>query len=187
MNVVGASLKVRAILRVGGLAAAVLSALSTPVVAADHQVDADVIIRTFAPIDELFEYSERRLSVELDIRFELGSARLTAPAQGQLDALAEALRSAELQTQRFLIIGHTDASGLASTNKLLSQRRAGAVKAYLVDRHHVDASRLEVLGLGEEKLKNPIVPESAENRRVEVILRTGDGDGEAVREGSIEW
>jgi len=169
------------------LTVAVLSALSFPASAANDQVDADEIIRGFAPIDELFDYAERRLSVELDVRFELGSARLTAPAQGQLDRLAEALHSDELRDQRFLIVGHTDASGPADQNKRLSQRRAEAVKAYLAGRHHIAPARLEVLGLGEEKLRNPMAPDSAENRRVEVIMLTLTDHVDAPSDGSIEW
>ena len=179
-------------LRAGGIVAAMLFAPLHLAPAADDQVDAGqvdagVIIRTFAPIDELFKYSDRRLSVELDVRFELGSARLTAPAQGQLDALAEALRSAELRDQRFLIIGHTDASGSAVHNKLLSERRANAVKSYLVTGHGIDAARLHAIGLGEERLRNPIAPESAENRRVEIVLVSDDGSGIAHGQAKIEW
>ena len=112
---------------------------------------------------------ENTRSVDLYIRFSLNSAKLTKEAQSQLAELGQALNSERLAGARFEINGHTDASGKAANNKVLSLKRAKAVKDFLVDNHAAKASRFVVHGYGEERLKNTLEPNSAENRRVEII------------------
>jgi outer membrane protein OmpA-like peptidoglycan-associated protein len=70
---------------------------------------------------------------------------------------------------RFLMIGHTDAKGGREYNLKLSQQRADAVRGALIKPFEIDPSRIEAVGLGEEQLFNRINPESAENRRVQLI------------------
>lgn len=106
-------------------------------------------------------------SIALAVNFEVNSATLMSDAVDQLRSLADALKRASLAANAFIITGHTDASGRAAYNKALSQRRASAVRDFLVGAG-IDASRLAVCGMGEERLKNREEPESAENRRVEI-------------------
>ena len=54
-------------------------------------------------------------------------------------------------------------------NMTLSERRAEAVRDYLVGHFSIGASRLIAIGYGEERLKNTADPDAAENRRVEVV------------------
>ena len=68
--------------------------------------------------------------------------------------------------------GHTDATGSASTNQTLSQRRAETVRAYLTG-HGVSASGVTSVGLGSSQ---PLVLEDTDagrafNRRVELVIR----------------
>lgn len=140
-----------------------------------RRLDADAIIRNLAPIDYLPEHSGGKRTVDLDIRFEINSAKLSRSAAGQLDELAAAINAPGLRGTRFRIAGHTDASGAAAYNKALSARRAAAVKAYLVKRRGIGPARLETVGWGEERLKNPINPDSAANRRVEVTALSKPG------------
>jgi outer membrane protein OmpA-like peptidoglycan-associated protein len=82
-----------------------------------------------------------------------------------------------LVNQRFAgsaiqVRGHTDATGTASGNQALSQRRAETVRAYLAG-HGVDASGVTGVGFGSTR---PLVEENtaegrAFNRRVELALR----------------
>jgi len=69
------------------------------------------------------------------------------------------------------IEGHTDNVGKDAYNKKLSQRRADAVKAYLVKKG-IDANRLTAIGYGEEKpiADNATKAGKAENRRVEAAV-----------------
>lgn len=72
-----------------------------------------------------------------------------------------------------VIIGHTDAMGSSDYNLLLSQKRADAVREWLIRRYGMDPSKLETIGRGAQELMvvDGSVEEQAPNRRVEVILR----------------
>jgi outer membrane protein OmpA-like peptidoglycan-associated protein len=72
---------------------------------------------------------------------------------------------------RLTIEGHTDSQGDEAHNQDLSNRRAQAVKAYLVESHKVDAGRLATAGLGEGQpvADNGTSEGRAQNRRVELV------------------
>ena len=65
------------------------------------------------------------------------------------------------------IEGHADARGTPEANQVLSQRRADAVKSYLVGKG-VDAPMLKAVGAGSKAPKNTADLFSGENRRVEI-------------------
>jgi outer membrane protein OmpA-like peptidoglycan-associated protein len=75
---------------------------------------------------------------------------------------------------RLRIEGHTDSVGDDAANQSLSDRRAAAVKAYLIE-HGVDAGRLESAGMGETKpVAGNDTPEGRQtNRRVELVKLQG--------------
>ncbi len=136
-------------------------------------MEANDIVRDPAPIAYLPEHrGNSRRSINLEIRFHTGSARLTAAARTLVDRLAHALRDEQLTGSRFEIAGHTDASGGRALNQRLSARRAESVGRYLVDFHDIDPGRLITVGKGEEALKDPLNPHSSTNRRVEIINLT---------------
>ena len=128
------------------------------------------ILRQLAPRADDAGFGAERPSIDLQVQFALGSANLTAAAKEQLDALAEAMASEALADQRFLVAGHTDATGSEELNLDLSFRRARSARAYLVDLHEIAPARLAIVGYGESRLKNPLNPSGAENRRVEVVV-----------------
>jgi OOP family OmpA-OmpF porin len=103
---------------------------------------------------------------DLLISFELGSANLTAQARSNAKSFAEALNAPELSSHRFVLNGHTDASGSSQTNATLSQARAESVKSFLVAQG-VDAKRLDAKGYGSAKPIDPRHPTASVNRRVE--------------------
>jgi len=109
-------------------------------------------------------------SVDVTVFFKYNSAELTAQGKAELDKLGAALASDALRPQRFLIAGHTDAKGTRAYNRMLSLRRARAVRDYLVANWNIAPERLEVYGWGEDRLKDPVHPQAAINRRVEVTL-----------------
>lgn len=108
-----------------------------------------------------------------EIFFDLNSARLRQESLAVLDRLGVALGSPELQDFRFIVEGHTDASGSAQTNLELSQHRAKTVRDYLVEKHHIDPARLQVRGRGDTDLYDPKHPRSPKNRRVSFVNPEG--------------
>ncbi len=110
-------------------------------------------------------------ALSMMVYFATGSATLSPRAELDLAQLGQALRSADLAPYRFRIEGHTDSVGDAYSNQLLSQRRAAAVRDYLVKRFGIDPARLEAVGLGETQLLVPTPDEYPEfrNRRVQVL------------------
>jgi outer membrane protein OmpA-like peptidoglycan-associated protein len=114
-------------------------------------------------------------SVNLSVQFATGSAELTPSAIRTLDQLGMALSSQALSSFRFRIEGHTDTVGSRELNQALSERRAAAVRNYLMQRHGIAADRLEAIGRGQEALLVPTgdnVPEPR-NRRVQVTNLDG--------------
>jgi outer membrane protein OmpA-like peptidoglycan-associated protein len=107
-------------------------------------------------------------SIDLDINFEYGSAKLTPDARLILDNLAYALSDPALRDARILVTGHTDARGNRAYNLRLSRERAASVAAYLVRIHRLPAARLSVDGKGFSELRDPEHPESPVNRRVQI-------------------
>ena len=69
------------------------------------------------------------------------------------------------------IAGHTDSDGDAEYNQDLSDRRANAVRDYLISRG-VSGSRLSAAGYGESQpvADNATVEGKAQNRRVELRI-----------------
>jgi outer membrane protein OmpA-like peptidoglycan-associated protein len=112
--------------------------------------------------------------VNLDIRFGNDSNRLSPEATTQLAQLGAALNAPALAHTRFLIAGHTSATGDAKHNQALSEGRARTVRTYLVDHYGVDARRLEAAGFGASRPR-PQYPGSAlQQRRVEVSALPGN-------------
>lgn len=105
-------------------------------------------------------------ALSLPVQFAFDSADILASARQQLDALAEGIRM--LPPRNAVVIqGHTDAAGPEPYNEQLSQRRAQAVKRYLVASHGIDPARLRAVGLGEYAPLAGRDPYAAENRRVQ--------------------
>lgn len=111
-------------------------------------------------------------SINMQINFEYNSAEIAGSSAKTMATLAKALASPQLEGRRFTVVGHTDASGSASYNKALSDRRAAAVRRYLID-SGIDAGRLRAVGKGESDLLNSGDPNAAENRRVEIQATGG--------------
>jgi outer membrane protein OmpA-like peptidoglycan-associated protein len=106
--------------------------------------------------------------LSLAIAFEPNSAQIRPDSGGTLGALVAAMLSAELRQQRFVIEGHTDASGTPAQNLRLSRERAEQVRLYLVTLG-VDGERLRAVGKGSTEPANARDPRSPENRRVRVV------------------
>jgi len=100
------------------------------------------------------------------IEFESGSAILAASGMQILDEMAVALK--RVRGKKVKILGHTDSSGDADKNIILSQQRADAVKTYLIHKN-TPAESLSTEGLGSNKpvADNTTVEGRKKNRRIE--------------------
>jgi OOP family OmpA-OmpF porin len=106
-----------------------------------------------------------------NILFDTGKATLKPESAAALGPVGELLKSdAALNLE---IQGHTDNAGQPAANLKLSQDRAAAVKAYLVQTFAIPAARLTTSGFGDTR---PVAPNTAEtgraqNRRVELVKK----------------
>lgn len=100
------------------------------------------------------------------VEFESGSNVLTPLGRSVLDELLPVLKS--LNGKTLQVIGHTDAEGVRTSNVILSNQRALAVKSYLVEKNLL-ASTILTQGLGPDRpLVSNDTPEGrARNRRIE--------------------
>lgn len=104
------------------------------------------------------------------ITFRSGSAYIAAPSNALLDELAGVLKPCAGTSVE--IGGHSDASGAASINTILSAERAKRVKDALVKRG-VPADRLSAKGYGASQPKISGNPGAAANRRIEFSIASG--------------
>lgn len=117
----------------------------------------------------LFEQLDSLAQITLAVRFAFDSARIDPRSYRAIGLMADALHHPSLYGYCFLIVGHTDATGRREYNLRLSERRAQAIRAALINPFGINPQRIDEVGLGEEQLLNRRNPKSAENRRVQLI------------------
>lgn len=102
-----------------------------------------------------------------DIHFASGSDKIEPNSANVLNEIGEAMKSASGTI--FVIIGHTDSDGEEADNQILSDKRALAVKKYLVDNFGIESNTLLTSGKGETEpvADNSTTEGKAQNRRVE--------------------
>ncbi len=110
---------------------------------------------------------------ENTVNFEFNSSNLTTLAKNNLDKLANVLITNP--DTNINIYGYTDSKGTDSYNLALSERRASAVKNYLMAKG-ISSTRLFASGMGEQ---SPIADNStdagrAQNRRVEFAITANE-------------
>lgn len=111
--------------------------------------------------------------------FEFNKATLTQEARSKLDNEVIA-KLRDIANIRYIIVnGHADRLGSAQYNQQLSEKRADAVRAYLVSKG-ADQSKIETLGFGktlpvkscpDQKDRNSLIECLAPNRRVVVEVQ----------------
>ena len=105
-----------------------------------------------------------------DLEYQSGSSHL---GEGPFQSLVQLARYLKVnQTERIILVGHTDDVGSLLENINLSKKRATAVVDRLVKRYGIKAERLSSHGVG---YLNPIARNNTKkgrelNRRVEVVL-----------------
>lgn len=104
-----------------------------------------------------------------DVLFSTGKAELKAGSQDRLTKLVAFL--GKYPDRTVIVEGHTDSVGSDETNQVLSQRRADAVRAYLLAQG-VAANRVTAVGKGESLpvADNGNAAGRQQNRRVEIVI-----------------
>jgi OOP family OmpA-OmpF porin len=103
------------------------------------------------------------------IYFDTGSDRIRPESTPTLKEIGTMLK--DHPDLRLTIEGHTDDVGSAQSNQTLSDKRAVAVRRYLVDSYQVDGTRLSAKGYGASKpaAGNDTAEGRQQNRRVELV------------------
>lgn len=110
------------------------------------------------------------------VNFKVNSAVLSTEAKASLDQVASTAKT--LKGYVIDVTGYASAEGDTKKNKALSQRRALAVKEYLIENHDIDLRRFpESYGFGELKAvaDNTTREGREQNRRVEIKLLVNRG------------
>jgi len=119
---------------------------------------------------------EVRIDLAADVLFDFDKYTLLPKASDTLQKVGQV--AASYPSSPIQIEGHTDGKGTHAYNMKLSENRADAVKAWLVQNASVAGSRISTRGWGETK---PIAPNKKpdgsddpegrqKNRRVEIVL-----------------
>jgi OmpA-OmpF porin, OOP family len=103
------------------------------------------------------------------IYFDTGSDRIRPESAPTLKEIGDMLK--EHGDLKITIEGHTDNVGAAASNQGLSEKRAAAVRQFLIDNYSVEGDRLTAKGLGSTKpVGSNDTPEGRQNnRRVELV------------------
>jgi outer membrane protein OmpA-like peptidoglycan-associated protein len=106
----------------------------------------------------------------LRIHFDFDKSDIRPGDKAELDKAVDFVK--KYTESEIAIKGHTDSKGSDAYNKRLSERRAEAVKEYLIKEAGVDPARITARGLGESKpvASNDTEEGRAKNRRVEILI-----------------
>jgi outer membrane protein OmpA-like peptidoglycan-associated protein len=148
--------------------------------AAQETADAAVagVNATNKRITDLDDYTVQTTAT---VNFRVNSAVLSPEAKASLDEIAAA--TSTLKGYFIEVTGFASAEGSTKLNKALSERRAQAVKDYLIENHNIPLRRLTTsYGFGElQAVADNTTREGREqNRRVEIKLLVSRGINQNV-------
>ena len=123
--------------------------------------------------------TEVRIELAADVLFDFDKADLRPEASEALKKVADVIREKARGPVR--IDGYTDSKGSDAYNQTLSQRRADAVRKWLVEKEGLKDVSFQTAGHG---AKDPVAPNTKpdgsddpegrqKNRRVELVVRKG--------------
>lgn len=109
-----------------------------------------------------------KLTFDSEVTFDVNSAGIKSSFQPSLDKVSDVIVKYESEAE---VVGHTDSTGAEEYNQALSERRANAVRDYLVDRG-TDPWILSASGRGETQPRDTNDTEAGRqlNRRVEIFV-----------------
>ncbi|MEN9473246.1 MAG: hypothetical protein RLZZ495_1335 [Pseudomonadota bacterium] len=104
-----------------------------------------------------------------DASFDFNKSTLKPAGKANLDELLAKIKDAKVES--IVAVGHTDSIGSDKANQKLSEKRAEAVKAYLLSKNKALNVKAEGKGEKEPVADNKTKAGQAKNRRVEVVVR----------------
>lgn len=115
-------------------------------------------------------FGNETVNITLRVLFDNDSAEVKQPRDPEIVEFAEFMTQYADTTA--VVEGHTSAPGSATYNLKLSEERAEAFKAVLVDMYGIDAVRIDTVGYGETQLLDPANTADAHmvNRRISVTV-----------------
>ena len=156
-----------------------LGGVSQERITLQRRVDAQERLRAnIAMIERTFEADEARVYRQSDdvvisllgIKFPSGRSTIDANSAALMGKVQQSL--VLFPDSSITIEGHTDAHGSDSTNLILSQDRADAVKQYLVSQFGANPERVSSIGYGEARpaSTNETAEGRARNRRIDLVI-----------------
>jgi len=156
-----------------------LGGVSQERIALQRRVDAQERLRAnVAAVESSFTPAEARVYRQgddvvvslLGIKFPSGRSTIDAGSAALMEKVKRAL--ALFGDSTIVVEGHTDSNGSDSTNLILSQDRADAVKQYLVKNFSVDAEKISSIGYGEARpvATNETAEGRGRNRRIDLVV-----------------
>ncbi|MFQ5936758.1 MAG: OmpA family protein [Acidiferrobacterales bacterium] len=135
--------------------------------------------KQFAQMEKLFTHNEARVMREsndiiirlIGLNFAVGQSTIDAHNYHLLTKVQHAVRA--FPDSKLVIEGHTDSYGSDAANYALSERRAKAVKAYLLANMRIEPSKISAVGYGETRpiANNETKTGRAKNRRIDIVIR----------------
>jgi outer membrane protein OmpA-like peptidoglycan-associated protein len=156
-----------------------LGGVSEERVALQRRVDAQERLRTsVAALEASFAADEARVVRQgddvvlslLGIKFPSGRSTIDGNSTALMKKVQQGLNL--FPGASISVEGHTDANGSDSTNLILSQDRADAVRQYLVSNFGVDPEKVSSVGYGEARpvATNETAAGRTRNRRIDLII-----------------
>lgn len=126
------------------------------------------------PEPKRVEVTADKIVIKDKILFDYNKSTIKAESHDLLNEIVDVIK-ANPQIRRLSIEGHTDSDGSDRYNQKLSEGRAAAVKAYLVEKG-IDEGMLDSKGHGESKpiADNETDAGKEKNRRVEFLITAQD-------------
>lgn len=117
-------------------------------------------------------FTAQQESMRLLVNFDNDKSEVRTEYKNEVAKAAEFMNT--YPHVNLTIEGHTSAQGSEKYNQALSEKRAQAIVAVLINDFSIDASRLNFIGHGETMLMNPANTAAAhkQNRRIEAIVAT---------------
>lgn len=121
---------------------------------------------------EVFTLNDKVIIRLKKLFFSSGSSVISPKYFGLLTKVIKTVE--KFPESNVIVTAHTDGSGKAGKNLMISQRRADAVYQYLLANSNIGRKRLSAVGYGEKQpiASNETVEGRLKNRRIEIIIDT---------------